>query len=105
MSFASRLREFNVPFSEKPNLIMEIEASIRDFIAKNLLFAEEFTHTDDTSFLQEGIVDSLGIMELVAFVQKQFGITVEQHEVTPDRFDSVNQLARFVREKSGRATA
>jgi acyl carrier protein len=83
---------------------MDIEASIREFIAKNLLFAETFTHSDDTSFLQEGIVDSLGVMELVAFVQKQFGITVEAVEVTPDRFDTVAQLAAFVRQKLGRGS-
>lgn len=74
-----------------------IEQPIREFIATNLLFTEGFTHTDDTSFLREGVIDSLGVVELVEFVQKKFGITVAQHEVTPDNFDSVAKLAAFVR--------
>ena len=79
-----------------------IEQPIREFIAVNLLYSTEgFTHADDVSFLREGIIDSLGVVELVAFVQKQFGVTVAQHEVTPDNFDSVARLAAFVRRKQG----
>jgi acyl carrier protein len=82
----------------------QVEQAIRDFIAKNLLFSEAgITCTDEASFLQEGIIDSLGVMELVEFVQKTFGIKVEQHEVTQDHFDSVTKLSAFVRQKLGSA--
>jgi len=78
----------------------DLEKAIREFIAANLLYSTEgFTYADDVSFLQEGIIDSLGVVELVAFVQKQFGVTAGQHEVTPDNFDSVAKLAAFVRSK------
>lgn len=78
----------------------QIEKQIKDFIAKNLLFSQEgYEYADGASFLQEGIVDSLGVMELVTFVQKAFGIAVDQNEVTPDNFDSVASLAAFVRHK------
>lgn len=81
---------------------MQIETKIKDYIAKNLLFSEEgYTYADDVSFLQEGIIDSLGVMELVEFVQKEFGIKVEQTEVTPENFDSVAKLAAFVKAKKG----
>lgn len=81
---------------------MQIETKIKDYIAKNLLFSEEgYTYADDVSFLQEGIIDSLGVMELVEFVQKEFGIKVEQTEVTPENFDSVAKLAAFVKTKKG----
>jgi acyl carrier protein len=81
---------------------MQIETKIKDYIAKNLLFSEEgYTYADDVSFLQEGIIDSLGVMELVEFVQKEFGIKVEQTEVTPEHFDSVAKLAAFVKTKKG----
>jgi acyl carrier protein len=81
---------------------MQIETKIKDYIAKNLLFSEEgYTYADDVSFLQEGIIDSLGVMELVEFVQKEFGIKVEQTEVTPEHFDSVAKLAAFVKAKKG----
>jgi acyl carrier protein len=81
---------------------MTIEAQIKDYIAKNLLFSEDgFSYSDDTSFLQEGIVDSVGIMELVAFVEDQMGVEVEDQEIVPDNFDSVSRLAAYVRRKSG----
>jgi acyl carrier protein len=83
-----------------------VEAGIKDFIARNLLFDQEgFPYTDDASFLQEGIIDSLGVMELLAYVQSAFGVTVDQHEVTPANFDSVNKLAAFVRRKQQEKTA
>jgi acyl carrier protein len=79
---------------------MDIEARIRDYIARQLLFSEdEFPYADDASFMQEGIIDSLGVMELVEFVQRDFGIQVAQTEVVPDHFDSVAKLAAFVKGK------
>ena len=83
-----------------------IEKDLREFIATNLLYSTEgFAYADDASFLQEGIIDSLGVVELVAFVQKQYGVTAEQSEVTPDNFDSVAKLAAFVRGKLTQAKA
>jgi acyl carrier protein len=80
------------------------EALIRDFIAKNILFSDTgFPHPDDASFLQEGIIDSLGVMELVEFIQATFGVKIEQSEVTPEHFDSVARLAAFVRRKAAAA--
>lgn len=82
----------------------QIEESIRDYVARNLLYSETgFTYSDDTSFLLEGIIDSLGVMELVAFVQKAFGVNVDQQDVTTAHFDSVAKLAAFVRRKQAEA--
>jgi acyl carrier protein len=79
---------------------MEIEADIRDFIARNLLYSEGgFPHGDDASFLDEGIIDSIGVLELVNFVSEHFGLTISPTEITPENFDSVNRLARFVRSR------
>jgi acyl carrier protein len=81
---------------------MEIEKSIREFIANNLLFSDNgFGYPDDASFLEEGIVDSAGVMELVAFTEDNLGVQVEDHEITPDNFDSVSKLAAYVRRKTG----
>ena len=75
---------------------------IRDYIAKNLLFSDSgFNFDDDASFLDEGIVDSLGIIELVTFVEKQFGVSVADHELIPDNFDSVRKLDAYIRLKLG----
>ena len=79
---------------------MEINVQIRDFIAKNLLFSDNgFQYDDDDSFLQEGIVDSVGVMDLVSFVEDNFKVEVSDHEIVPDNFDSINKLARYVRSK------
>jgi acyl carrier protein len=78
----------------------QIEPAIREFIATRLLYSNDgFKYADDTPLLQEGIIDSLGVVELVEFVQTQLGVKVEQKEVRPDNFDSVAKLAAFVRSK------
>lgn len=79
---------------------MDIETEIKEFIAKNLLFSNKgYTYSDDVSFLEEGIVDSQGVMELVMFVEDNFKISVDDPDVTPDNFDSVTRLAGYVRRK------
>ena len=81
----------------------QIEPPIREFIASNLLYSKDgFTYADDASLLREGIIDSLGVVELVSFLQTHFNVQVEQHDVRPDNFDSVAKLAAFVRRKQGR---
>ena len=64
-----------------------------------------FHYADDTSFLEEGIIDSLGVMELVGFVQQEFGFLVDQDEVLPENFGSVALLTDYVRRKRGTAVA
>ena len=80
----------------------QIEPSIRDFIATRLLYSKDgFSYADDAPLLREGIIDSLGVVELVEFVQARFKVAVEQKDVRPDNFDSVAKLAAFVRRKKG----
>ncbi len=77
-----------------------ITPEIRDYIARNFLFSDKgFQYSDDASFLEEGIIDSLGIIELVAFVEKKFGISVADHELLPSNFDSVSKLSSFITSK------
>jgi acyl carrier protein len=79
-------------------ITVEIESDIRTFIAKNLLYSGDgFRYSDDISFLEEGIVDSIGVMELVAFVEEKYKFRVNDQDVTPDNFDSVNRLASYIR--------
>lgn len=78
----------------------QVAQRIRAFVAQNILYnMGGATFSDEASFLREGIIDSLGVVELVAFVRKDFGIPVAQHEVTPENFDSVARLASFVGRK------
>jgi acyl carrier protein len=80
---------------------MTIEAQIKDYIARNLLFSDSgYPYSDEASFLDEGIVDSAGVMELVAFVEDYFHISVEDLEITPENFDSVSKIAAYIRRKA-----
>jgi acyl carrier protein len=81
---------------------MSVEDQIKEYIAKNLLFSDNgFPFSNDASFLEERIVDSMGVMDLVAYVEDKFKIKVDDLDVTPDNFDSVNRLAAFIKSKSG----
>lgn len=81
-----------------------IETAIRGFIATDLLYSEEgFPHSDDVSLIRERIIDSLGVVELAAFLSRRFGVRVEQSDVRPENFDTVKRLAAFVRLKQSAA--
>jgi len=73
---------------------------VRNYILENFLFSDNQSDlTDEVSFLEEGIVDSTGVLELVMFVEETFGIRVEDEEIIPDNFDSVAKLSRYVEKK------
>ncbi|MFZ0427810.1 MAG: acyl carrier protein [Acidobacteriota bacterium] len=77
-----------------------IASAIRAYIAQNILFSgESYPYSDDASLLDEGIVDSMNVLELVNFVEEKFGIKVNDPEIVPDNFDSVRRLASFVERK------
>lgn len=79
---------------------MSIESQIREYLAENVLFSDgSFDYDDDASFLEEGIIDSVAIMDVVMFVEETFNIEIEDHEIVPDHFDSVNKLATYIRTK------
>ena len=79
---------------------MTIETQIKDYIAKNLLFSSDgFKYADDASFLEEGIVDSQGVMELVLFVEETYKIRVDDFEIIPDNFDSIEKLTSYIQRK------
>ena len=83
---------------------MTIEKQIKQYVAENFLFSDDgYQFSEDASFLEEGIVDSTGVLELVMFVEETFDITVEDEEIVPENFDSVSCLAAYVRRKAGQA--
>ncbi len=78
-----------------------VEEVIRKHIAQNILFSNNgYPYPDDISFLENGIIDSMNVMELVLFAETSFGITIQDREIVPDKFDSVSRLATFIRSKS-----
>jgi acyl carrier protein len=76
---------------------MEVRQELRKYLENNHLFGEMSPGLgDDASLLEHGIIDSIGVMELVAFVTTRFQIDVEPHEVTPETFDSIDRLTEFI---------
>ena len=84
---------------------MNVEAEIRNFILENFLFDQnEDELENDASFLDEGIIDSTGILELVAFIEETYSIHVEDEELIPENLDSVNKVVSFIEKKLGSST-
>lgn len=78
---------------------MEIQKEIREFIASHFLIEGEKVLGDETSLLDEGIIDSTGVLELVAFLEEQFAIEVKDEELIPENLDSIARLVDFVERK------
>lgn len=74
---------------------------LRAFIASNFYVPTGLPLDETTSFLQQGIIDSTGVLELVSFVESEFGIAVRDHELLPSNFDSLAALAEFIDRKQG----
>ena len=73
---------------------------IREFIVENFLFGQDDnTPGDNESFLESGIIDSTGVLELVGFLEKRFRFSVEDSELVPANLDSIERLVRFIDRK------
>ena len=72
---------------------------IRRFIVDSF-FVEDFA--DDDSFLRRGLIDSTGMMELVAFLEEQFGLSLQDGELVPENLDSLARVTAFVERKQAR---
>ena len=80
---------------------MNTKEQIRQYIAQNFLFSDNgFELGDDVSFLDEGVVDSTGVLELVMFVEETFNVEVDDEDIVPDNFDSVHNLAVYIESKA-----
>jgi len=81
-------------------MTINMKKTIRKYILENLLFTEdESTLQDDESFLDSGMIDSTGVMEIILFIEESFGFRVKDDEMLPANLDSVNNLADFIQRK------
>ncbi|PIE23334.1 MAG: acyl carrier protein [Planctomycetota bacterium] len=80
----------------------EIEQKLRDFIVETFLFGEDDPNLlNDSSFIELGVIDSTGVLEVVEFVEDSFGLSVADDELVPENFDSIGQLSEFICSKKG----
>lgn len=72
---------------------------VRAFILENFLFGDDYGLEDNASFLEESIIDSTGVIELVAFLEENFSIVVEEEEIIPENLDSILNVENFLKTK------
>ena len=80
----------------------EVKKAVRQFIVDTFLFgSEDEPFEDNDSFLEKGIIDSTGVLELIEFIEENYGINVEDEELVPDNFDSLDKVTAYINRKKG----
>lgn len=79
---------------------MHIEREVRRFIAHELARNVDVVR-DDESLLEAGVIDSLGVLSLVSFIEKRYAIAVSEDEMMPENFDSIEAIAGFIARRQG----
>lgn len=72
---------------------------VRSFVVSNFLLGKEYAVTNEASFLEEGIIDSTGVLELVSYLEETYGIEITDEELNPDNLDSISKVAAFLSRK------
>ena len=81
---------------------MSNENKIRSYILENYLFTnDESALNSSDSFLEKGILDSTGILEVIYFLEEEFGIKIDDEEMIPENLDSVSNICAFIDRKKG----
>jgi acyl carrier protein len=79
---------------------VQVQAELTDFIVNNYLFGDVLrTPGNDDSLVEDGVIDSTGILELIEFLESQFGITVTEEETIPQNLGTIAHLVEFVTAK------
>ena len=78
---------------------MDIKTQVKEFFKENFM-AEMDSISDKDSFLDNGIIDSTGVLELVLFLEETYGIKVEDDEIIPENLDSLENIATYVTSKN-----
>lgn len=80
---------------------MDIKVKIKEFLQENYIFNSENGLDDDDSLLENGIIDSTGVLELILFLEENFQIKINDDEILPENLDSVNNICNFAKIKIG----
>ena len=78
---------------------MKLQQQIRDFVTSNFYVADPKALEDSTSLLDQGIIDSTGVLEVIMFIESTFGLTVEDSEMLPENLDSIRSISSYVSRK------
>ncbi len=72
---------------------------LRQFIVESFLFGRDSSFSNEDSLLEKGLIDSTGVLELIAFLKEKYGVSVEEAEMIPDNLDSIQSLSAFIQRK------
>ena len=75
---------------------------VKAYIVENFLFGDDSRIGPETDFLENGILDSTGVLELIGFLEEKFGIQVDDDEVVPDNMNSLEKITRYISKKIGK---
>jgi acyl carrier protein len=82
-----------------------VKNQIKKYIINNFLFGSEDTVIEDhDSFLKKGIIDSTGILELIGYIEENYQIKIEDHELLPENLDSLQNVTNFILAKQKQAS-
>jgi len=81
---------------------MNTQQRIHEFMTTNFYVPTGMELTSTTSFLDMGLIDSTGVLEVVSFLEREFAITVEDSELVPENLDSIANVSAFVDRKRGK---
>jgi acyl carrier protein len=84
---------------------MTVQQRVRQFIIENFYVADPSELADDASLIQGGWVDSTGMLELISFLEEEYGIRIADSEMIPDHLDGIARIAVFVDRKRAAAPA
>ena len=78
----------------------DIKTKLRSFVVETFMVGDESEQLQDSdSFMQNGVIDSTGVLELASFVEQAFNFTIEDDEMTPNNLDSIDNLTAFISRK------
>jgi acyl carrier protein len=78
--------------------IVLVREQVRDFVCTNFLFNSAAPIDNDSSLMEQGIVDETGVLELVMFVEETYGIKVDEVDLIPEHFDSIDRISSYIAE-------
>jgi acyl carrier protein len=99
MSLSSSAESAGTATDHRERQDLTVQARARRFVIENFYASDPSEITDDTSLITSGLVDSTGMLEVIAFLESEYGIRVEDREMVPANLETINRIAAFVARK------
>jgi len=80
---------------------MDPTTVVREFVLSNFYVPDTTVLSDEASLLDHGVIDSTGVLEVIAFIERRFEIRVDDEEILPENLDSVARISAYVQRKRG----